>query len=318
MLDASIGSLAPQAFNDRLSTDGVGVRFGPFDVRLKVRVQGLAEPLYWLYRDYPLLDIDRVFNCHVDMHDVGGFRSRAQRRVRLSIDGRQPHEDMPAGQSLAVLEWGLNLVIALRFHRFLLLHAAVLERDGGALLLPAAPGHGKTTLCAALAHRGWRFCSDEFGLLRPGSRKLVPLPRPMALKNESIGIMRTFAPEISIGPEIHETIKGTVAHVRPPRHSVDVADREVPARWVVFPRWLPGTTLSLMPVSMAEAFMLLSTNAFNYEVLGEMAFETVRAAIDGARCFRLVYSDLDAAVTTLERLATDCGSSDFFGYRDNR
>ena len=60
------------------------------------------------------------------------------------------------------------------------------------MLLPAAPGSGKTTLCAGLSLRGWRLLSDEFGLIRPGTTDLVPVPRPMALKNESIDVIRQF------------------------------------------------------------------------------------------------------------------------------
>lgn len=299
----ALGSLAPQTFEDRLSGEGLGVRFGPFDVRLRVRVPRLVGPLYKLYRDYPLLDHDRLFSCHLELAERRSLRPGAGRRVRLTVDGRQPHEDMPATQGLAVLEWGLNLVIALRFNRFLMLHSAVLERNGGALLLPAAPGHGKSTLCAALAHSGWRFFSDEFGLLRAGSTQLVPVPRLMPLKNESIAIMRAFAPEAEIGPEIPGTIKGTVAHVRPPGLSIKGADREAPARWVVFPRWRADARLSLAPVAPAEAFMLLATNAFNYEVLGERGFETVRAVVNSVSCFRLEYSKLDEAVALLGRLA---------------
>ena len=133
-----------------------------------------------------------------------------RRCVRFLVDGRAPHEDLPARQALAVLEWGLNLVIALRMHCYLMLHSAVLERAGRGLLLPAAPGFGKSTLCAALANRGWRLLSDEFGLIRSGTTDLLPLPRPIALKNESIDVIRAFAPDAYIGPSIPNTRKGTV------------------------------------------------------------------------------------------------------------
>ena len=302
-----VDSLGAPEFQSRLA-DGLGLRIGPFDVRLAARATGLAEPLYRLYGQYPLLDDERVFSCHLRLEELRAPWPRSMRRVRFTVDARQPHDDMPAHQALAVLEWGFNLVIALRFHRFLMLHSAVLERNGGALLMPAGPGHGKTTLCAALAHRGWRLLSDEFGLLRPGRTAFVPIPRPMPLKNESIEVLRNFAPEAELGPSIEGTIKGTVAHVRPPRDSVDASSIEAPARWVVFPRWQADARLSFEEVPRTEAFMSLARNAFNYEMVGQAAFETVRDIVDRSRCYRLVYSDLGEAVELFDRLAADGGA----------
>ena len=304
--DASIvGALSPRAFEDRLAGKGLGLRVGPFDVHLKARVRGLAGPLQRLYHDFPVLDAERVFSCHLMAREVWKPTPWPRRMIRLSVDGRVPHEDMPAGQALAVLEWGLNLVIAMRFQRFLMLHSAALERHGRVMLLPAAPGCGKTTLCAALSQRGWRLLSDEFGLVRPGTTRLVPIPRPMPLKNESIAVMRAFEPEIELGPSIPNTMKGTVAHVRPPARSVAAAGIDAPAGWLVFPRWQAGSALMLEEVPKDEAFLLLATNAFNYELLGESAFETVRNLVGTTRCFRLVYSELDEAIAALDALARD-------------
>jgi HprK-related kinase A len=301
----SVEALTLAEFRARLRGGGLGLRIGPFDLRIRARVAGLHESLYTLYSGYPLLDHDRVFSAHVQLLETRPLRAGFKRTVRFLVDGRVPHEDMPAAQAVAVLEWGINLVVALRFHCFLMLHAAVLERNGHALLMPAAPGCGKTTLCAALAHRGWRLLSDEFGLLRPGTVSLLPIPRPMPLKNESISVIRAFLPEAVFGPEIPGTRKGTVAHVRPPASSFEGASRAAPGRWIVFPQWLAGAPLSLRPMSRAEGFMNLATNAFNYEKHGESGFEIVRSLVDRARCFSLVYSDLGEAVDVLGRLAAD-------------
>lgn len=301
---ARLNPVPPEAWQARLSDAGLGLRVGPFDLHLRVTAPGVAEALHRLYRDHPVLEGDRVYSCHALLEEVRHWR-RPHRRVRFSVDGLRPHEDMPSGQGLAVLEWGLNLVIAMRFHCFLMLHAAVLERHGRALILPASPGHGKSTLCAALAHRGWRLLSDEFGLLRPGGADLLPVPRPMPLKNQSIEVISRFAPEAEFGPTIHNTRKGTVAHVKPPADSVARAAEPARAGWVVFPRWSPDVPLTLEPVGRGEAFVELATHAFNYELLGEAGYATVSLLTRSARCHRLLYSDLDRAVEVLTHMADD-------------
>lgn len=303
-----VGSLTHDEFRERLRGAGLGVRLGPFDFLVQARVRAVERPLHDLYAHYESLDVDRVFSGHVTLERRLAWWTSPRRRVRFSVDGRVPHEDLPADQALAVLEWGINLVVSARFHRFLILHCAVLERNRGAILLPAAPGDGKTTLCVALAHRGWRLFSDEFGLVRPSAAGLLPVPRPMPLKNQSIAVIRDFAPEAFLGPEIPGTRKGTIAHVRPPQESIERAAETAPARWIVFPRWQAGAPLSLRELEPAEAFMRLATNAFNYELLGEAAFLAVRDLVQGARCFRLVYSSLEEAVAQLSRLADEDAS----------
>ncbi len=300
-----VADLGRGAFESGVGSGGVGVRFGPFDVHLTVTVRDLWRPLFDLYGDYPLLQGPRPYTCRISLDPVRTWRRWQADRVRLRVDGRAPHEDMPLRHGLAVLEWGLNLVIALRHQAYLMLHAAAVERNGRVLLLPASPGHGKTTLCAGLVQRGWRFLSDEFGLVRPGTRAALPVPRPLPLKNASIGVIREFAPDAYLGPEIPGTRKGTVAHLRPPATSIHRADESAPVAAIVFPRWTAGAALALEPVRTGHAFMELATHAFNYELLGYDAFRTVRDIVGGAECHRLVYSDLEEAVARLTALSDE-------------
>ena len=295
--------LSLNEFGGFLSGPGLGVQIVPFSALVGTDIGSLTEPLYRLYEDYPLLPQDSVYSFHARLQKRRASPRFYRRLVRFSVDGRTPHEDMPATQALPVLEWGLNLVVALRCQCFLMLHSAVLERNGRALLLPAAPGDGKTTLCAGLAHRGWRILSDEFGLIRPDSREMTPIPRPMALKNESIEIIREFAPDAHIGPATPNTRKGTVAHVKPTAESIARQAEVAPASMVVFPRWVAGAQLSLQEMTKGEGFLRLATNAFNYELLGEAAFRTVCDVVSGARCYRLVYTDLEEATARLGELA---------------
>jgi HprK-related kinase A len=203
------------------------------------------------------------------------------------------------------LEWGINWCIATRANQFLMLHSAVVERQGYAIVFPAWPGHGKTTLCAGLMLRGWRLLSDEFGLLRPLSETLVPLPRLLPLKNESISVIRDFSQEAVLGPTFPKTRKGDVAHLKPTRESVYGAKETAQASLIVFPRWQKDAPLRIEPIEKSQAFLMLATNAFNYEVLGETAFRSVERLVKECPCYSLVYSDLDEAVVGLSQLLED-------------
>ena len=58
----------------------------------------------------------------------------------------------------------------------------------------------------------------------------MPLARPPALKNESIDIIRSLAPDVCLGPLAADTPKGAVAHLRPPAASVErIGERVWPA-----------------------------------------------------------------------------------------
>lgn len=299
----TVQDVGETAFAERLRHGGLGVRLGPFDVKVRSDVASIDAALYRLYRDYPLLDDERVFSMHLKLARTRAFPRLDRTTVRLLVDGRAPHEDLPRQQALAVLEWGINLVIALRSHSLLMLHSGAVERGGHVMLFPAWPGAGKTTLCAALVHRGWRLFSDEFGLIRPSTREAMPIPRPMPLKNESIAVIKAFVPDAEFGPIIPNTRKGTIAHVKPPTASIRDAAQSAAVRWIVFPQWSAGADLLCEEMPKAEAFLLLATNAFNYEMLGETAFDAVRQLVGAARCYRLVYSDLPQVIARLNEIA---------------
>lgn len=291
----------------RLEGPGLRVRIGPFAFQIKTQFAPLAEQIERMYAYYEVLDDDEFVDLHVTVVTRRQLSWKFEKEVQFVVDGRTPFEAFPEDQALAVLEWGINFVIAMRSNHLLMLHSAIIERNGGAMLLPAWPGHGKSTLCSALVHRGWRLFSDEFGLVKPGSVDFVPFPRLVPLKNESIQVIKEFAPDAVLGRRILNTRKGDVAHVRPPRDSIERSHQAAPAKWIVFPRWRAGVPLKLQPMASPKAFLMLASNAFNYEVIGEAGFRTVNRLIRSCRCYRLTYSDLEHAVGALDELAVSNG-----------
>lgn len=255
-----------------------------------------------MYKDFPLAEGAGFCDFHVTVRSPSGLRRWVRPQVIFTNDGFAPFKPLPVEHGYALLEWGLNWCISRHCHQYLTIHAGVIEMNGFAAILPAPPGSGKSTLTAALVHRGWRLLSDELALISRRDGLLIPIARPVNLKNQSIDIIRAFEPSAVIGEAARETTKGTVAHMRAPAESVARANEPARPAWVIFPKYVPGGPARLTPLAKGNAFMELAESAFNYSALGEEGFRVLADVIERCDCFNFSYSSLDDAVATFARL----------------
>ena len=283
------------------SPDGLRIRIGPFSVCVRSSLKAVNEGLNLLYADYPVLDENAFIDFYVRLKTPSGFRGWYRPQALFEFDGQYPFKPLPLSQAFAFFEWGLNWCFAQHSNQYLIYHAAVIERSGQAIILPAPPGSGKSTLCAALMHRGWRLLSDELCMIDRNTGQIVPVPRPASLKNESINVMREFAPEAVIGPTAHDTAKGSVAHLKIPKDMLDRQDETATPALVVLPKFQKGSPVQIEDMDKAHMFMEVATNAFNYSVLGAEAYDMTADLVDRCDCLRFTYSKLDDAIQTFER-----------------
>ena len=299
----NVGDLSRRETGERLAGEGLPLQFDPFNLSVRSDLDSFAAYAHQLYEPYPLPDTTAICDFHVQISAPRGLRRWLRRQACFGVDGQFPFAPYTVEHAFPALEWGINWCVATRAHHLLLLHSAVVERNGRAILFPASPGDGKSTLCTALVHSGWRLLSDEFGLVRPEDGMLLPIPRLIPLKNESIEVIRRFRPEAVIGPPFLKTRKGTVAHVRPPLDSIRRGQEPARPRWLIFPRWVANARLRLESMPRSQAFLMVATNAFNYEVLDEAAFRLVADVVRACDCYSLVYSDLNEAIPALDELS---------------
>ena len=283
-----------------LATTGLFLDLGLARMRVRSELPSLAAQLKAVYRHFPLQTQSDWADLHVDMLRGSGIRRWVRPQLRFLCDGPTPFDPFPAGAGLPLLEWGANWLIGRRFNDVLLLHAGVVERGGLALVMPAMPGSGKSTLTAALSLSGWRLLSDEFGALDLATGGLRPVLKPVGLKNQSIAVIRDFAAGVELGPEFPKTRKGTVAHLAPSRDAVSRVHETAQPGAIMLPRWQAGAATRLEPMAPHLAFSALAFNAFNYAVCGGAGFKAVVAMTQSCPTWQLVYSDLGDALRTID------------------
>jgi HprK-related kinase A len=294
--------LSRAALQQRLAGEGLCLRLPPFVVRIRSPIPVVARGLGTLYADHELLaqPADEQF---ADFHVAVLPRWRGIKRVCVfQMDGTQPFTPLAIGEAFALLEWGMNWCVTRHTHRLLMIHSAVLEKQGHAVILPAPPGSGKSTLCAALMLRGWRLLSDEMALLDPETGRVFPSPRPVSLKNSSIDVIRQFDPTVVMGPVARDTLKGTVAHLKVSPRSLSEAALTAPPAWVVFPKYQAGAGLEVSERPKAQALVELAANSFNHHVHGRAGFEALAQVVERSGCHDLRYSDLEAALAWFDAL----------------
>ena len=288
----------------QLAGSGVWLRTGPFSVKIQSRIDAVAEGLMQLYGQFEVRTSHEAFSdFHVAINPPKTLRRWIRPQVNFSFDGQLPFKPLPLNQAFPIMEWGLNWCVSVHAHQYLIIHAGVVEKNGLAVILPAPPGSGKSTLTAGLVLSGWRLLSDELTLIDRKTGLIHPLPRPVSLKNQSIPLIQAFCPAVYINRPSHDTAKGTVAHMRPPKESVRRQHETARPGWVIFPQWKANAVTTLSPRSKAQTFMFLAQNAFNYSHLGAEGFRVGTALIEQAACYDFRYSQLDEAIVAFDRLA---------------
>jgi len=302
----NISALSSEELRSRLRHSGLRFRTGMLTACVRSALENVAAGIELLYADYPLADEDFA-DFHGEVSPPRNLRRWLRPQVDFRVDGASPFKPLPADQAFPMFEWGLNWCVSSQAQHYLIIHAAVVEKNGRAAILPAPPGSGKSTLCAALIQNGWRLLSDELTLIRRGDAALIPLPRPVSLKNASIDVMKRYAPHAVFSPSVSDTVKGTVAQMKAPTTSVERADQPAAPGWIVFPRYAADAPLTMIPVPRGRAFMRVADNAFNYTQLGGAGFEALCGVVSQSDCYDFRYSVLDEAIAAFERLASQAG-----------
>jgi HprK-related kinase A len=294
--------LSASAVQNKLKSNGLILKIGPFSFRIISPIRSVADGVIALYANNMVLDDSHFVDYTVTIASAPGWRRWTRRQAIFKFDGMDPFIPLPEDHALPLLEWSMNWCIAMHAHQYLLLHSAVIEKEGCAVVMPAPPGSGKSTLCAGLVHRGWRLLSDELALISLTGTAITPLGRPISLKNQSIEVMRNYVPGAVFSKEVHDTSKGRVSLMKVPTAHIERIHETAQPRWVVFPKYVAGSPPQMVPRSKANSMLELGRNSFNYMVLGLKGFEVLSKVIDTSDCYDFRYSQLDDAVAAFDDL----------------
>jgi HprK-related kinase A len=285
-----------------MSGAGIRLHLGRLTICIATDVRPLQAQFASMYADHAVQDAPGIDDAVVQVRYTSPLRRYLAPKVQGYVDGRIAFLPLAARASLVMLESCLNWAIIGSGPDCLMLHAAALERNGRAVILPAGSGAGKSTLSTAMMARGWRLLTDETVIIRPADGRLLPLARPISLKNDSISIARGLFGDAMLSTVFHGMPKGDMAYLRPPPAAVArLGETALPAH-IVAPRFVRGESLQVTPVSRCSAFRLIVDSAVNYTLMLRAGFDLVGNLVRRCPAQAVRFGDLAAMLDWLDTL----------------
>jgi hypothetical protein len=233
-----------------------------------------------------------VIEITAEMLDNGHLRSDVY-RDGIAV-GRAPRLSQVAPIVKAAL-WQS----AINAHDFLFyIHSGVVGTGAGCVLLPAAAGSGKSSLTAALVHRGLRYFSDEVALIDATTFHVSPMPLAMCIKSTGWDVMARDYPEIWSLPVHVRSDRKVLRYIPPP---ADAAEQHpMPVSHIIFPRYEQDAQTRLERVKRSEALGRLMGECL--ALRQRLDHENVRQFVGwiaGIECYELTFSRLETAAQLL-------------------
>ncbi|MEM7285151.1 MAG: PqqD family peptide modification chaperone [Actinomycetota bacterium] len=234
------------------------------------------------------VESDADFSVEVRPADVGH---------ELVVDGASLYRASDPGNVLDhLVAWCNRRAVASRPDA-VNVHAAGLVAPGStrAIVIPGAPGAGKTTLAAAACRRGWGYLSDEMVSVEAGM--LRSYPKPLTMKQGSLSFVEDL--DLSRYELGHQQSRWYISVAE---LGGWVAERANPHA-IVFVGYADHNGTGVTELSVGEATLALAVNCqHELDRSGRKLFALAELA-DASIRVELEHRDLAEAIDVLEDLA---------------
>jgi hypothetical protein len=206
--------------------------------------------------------------------------------------GELLEEDVPLPSAVSYFLWHVNRRVV-EDSPELLVHGGAVTEKGLAVLLPAPPDSGKSTLVAGLVDAGFGYMSDEMVPLGGRAGLVDPYPKPLWLDRPAVEAVPGLLDRI---PADDLPFMGRHWHVAPDAIRAEAISGPATAGLVIFPAYRPGGATRLEAVTRGAALADLVRNSFNFPRFGHAGLVALRDLVAGCSCYVLEIADLREAV----------------------
>ncbi len=209
------------------------------------------------------------------------------------------------------IEWSIIDTALERMEGYYQIHGGAVVKNNMGLILPAAPGSGKTTLTVALAMNGFKCLSDDVVLIDADSLRLNPFSRNIFITEEKKGVFDGY--DINLLLRKSEWMEYGGWDFIPPhppspqpsprgRGGEGQGERVAVVDFIIFPKYNPAQKTELKRISKGKAIFEIVRESFNFHKFRDRGVDIVHRLVENAECFQLTVNDLNEAVEIISDL----------------
>jgi len=172
-------------------------------------------------------------------------------------------------------------------------HAGAADLGQGLVLFPGVSNSGKSTLVAQLMQRGHQYLTDEAVAVDIESLHAMPFHKAICIEEGS----QQLFPELSPVTGLTAAWDVDPRTVGPGRLSPGGVIRAI-----VFPTFRAGCAPEVRPLEPFDVMQLLISNAFDFDRVGQPAFDAMIRLANALPAYEFVHSGGDGPLRTLENM----------------
>ncbi len=186
--------------------------------------------------------------------------------------------------------------------RSISLHAALVSDKSGSILMPGAPGSGKSNACLWLNHLGMRYHSDEFVTVNRQNGSLHALTRPYTLRKDALKRLRKLLDLPSNSRQTGRRMLETSGNAYIDHRLVNPHFQpDIPAlKSILFPVFTTGDQCQLVEISRARVGMELMRAHFQSESFADHGFASISTLVRDVPAYLMVYNRFEQIAELLD------------------
>ena len=191
------------------------------------------------------------------------------------------------------------------FDDHLVLHSALVIKNGAALVLPGHRKSGKSTLVISLLKHGFKYYSDEIAAINSESLRATGFPRVLTIRENTLSLFPSLKPEINCYSlklnNGHNSAKVNLGI--PSKRVLAPLSKSFPISSIIFPKYSSNGNSSMSDMKNSTAVLNLMGNTLNQGSFVDKGFKAASSVVRNIKCYSLQVKDLSKACEIIKGLS---------------